>query len=223
MMLTCLGSGSSGNCYLLHNDVECLVIEAGLPLMEVKKAIGFNIKKIVGVVAGHCHQDHSKYVSEYEKIGIPVFKPYDGMTNMDLKGGVGFKIQAFDLVHDVPCYGFYITHPDMGSLVYASDTEYIKWKFSSVNHILVEANHDADIVDRNDPNFSHVVTGHMSIQTASRFISTNDNTALRNVVLIHLSSKNADESVFKEKIQKITSANVYIAKPKLNIDLSLPF
>ena len=55
MNLKVLGSGSSGNCYLLENETECLVIEAGLPLMEVKKAIGFNIKKIVGVVASHEH------------------------------------------------------------------------------------------------------------------------------------------------------------------------
>lgn len=37
MNLKVLGSGSSGNCYILENATEALVIEAGLPLMEVKK------------------------------------------------------------------------------------------------------------------------------------------------------------------------------------------
>ena len=34
MRLKVLGSGSSGNCYILENDNEALIIEAGLPFME---------------------------------------------------------------------------------------------------------------------------------------------------------------------------------------------
>lgn len=39
MRLKVLGSGSSGNCYILENENEALIIEAGLPFMEVKKAV----------------------------------------------------------------------------------------------------------------------------------------------------------------------------------------
>ena len=42
MKLRILGSSSSGNCYLLEDESECLVIEAGLPFKEVKKALDFN-------------------------------------------------------------------------------------------------------------------------------------------------------------------------------------
>ena len=78
MVLKVLGSGSSGNCYILESDTEALIIEAGVPLKEVKVSLGFNIRKIVGVVVSHSHGDHAKYVSEYEKAGIPVYKPYEG-------------------------------------------------------------------------------------------------------------------------------------------------
>ena len=37
MKLRVLGSGSSGNCYILENEAEALIIEAGVPFMEVKK------------------------------------------------------------------------------------------------------------------------------------------------------------------------------------------
>lgn len=50
-----IGSGSSGNCYLLESETECLVIEAGISFLEVKKALDFNIRKIVGVVISHRH------------------------------------------------------------------------------------------------------------------------------------------------------------------------
>lgn len=67
MKFRCLGSGSSGNCYILENDSEALIIEAGIPFMTVKKALDFNISKIVGVVVSHSHGDHAKYAGEYER------------------------------------------------------------------------------------------------------------------------------------------------------------
>lgn len=223
MKLRVLGSGSSGNTYLLESDTECLILDAGISFMEVKKALNFDIRKIVGVIVTHCHKDHSKYISEYEKAGIQVFKPYDGMETMAMPNSQ-FMIQAFDLVHDVPCFGFFIRHPDIGNLVYATDTEYIKYRFKDLNHILVEANYSKNIIEQSAVNRDHVLTGHMELQTTLEFISTNDNPALKNVVLIHLSEKNADSSVFREKTQKITSADVYVAEKGLTVNLdSIPF
>ena len=45
MELKVLGSSSSGNCYILDNGSEALIIEAGIRFMEVKKALDFNISK----------------------------------------------------------------------------------------------------------------------------------------------------------------------------------
>ena len=64
MKLKVLGSGSSGNCYILESDAEALVIEAGLPFKEVKIALDFNISKIVGMICTHSHKDHSGFVAE---------------------------------------------------------------------------------------------------------------------------------------------------------------
>ena len=77
MKLKVLGSGSSGNCYILESDTEALIIEAGVRFKDVKVALDFNVSKIMGVVISHSHGDHAKYVSEYEKAGISVFKPYE--------------------------------------------------------------------------------------------------------------------------------------------------
>lgn len=224
MKLKVLGSGSSGNCYILESDTEALIIEAGLPFREVKKALDFNVRKIVGVICSHRHKDHSGYISEYEKASIPVFKPYDGMKDMNLKGGAGFKIQAFDLVHDVPCYGFYISHPDIGNLIYASDTEYIRWRFSKVNHILVESNYSKDLVSDIPEKRRHVLTGHMEIDTTCEFLKANNSPSLKNVILLHLSSESADAESFKAKAEKVVKCLVYVAQKGIEIDLKLlPF
>ena len=67
MKLKVLGSGSSGNCYILENDNEALIIEAGLPFMKVKKALNFNVMKIKAVLITHIHSDHHFYWFQYAR------------------------------------------------------------------------------------------------------------------------------------------------------------
>lgn len=55
MKLKCLASGSSGNCYLLSSDTETLILDCGIPIMEIKKGLNFDLGGIVGVVVTHAH------------------------------------------------------------------------------------------------------------------------------------------------------------------------
>ena len=226
MRLKCLGSGSSGNCYILENETEALVIEAGLPLKEVKRALGFNVKKIKAVIISHIHGDHRKYWHEYVMAGIPVFEPYKNEGCIFQISKDSFWIKAFELVHDVPCYGFFIKHPEIGKMIYASDTEYIKYRFKGLAHILVECNYDKNFIQADAVNRSHVLEGHMELQTTKEFVRVNNNPDLRNVVLLHLSTNNSNEEDFKRQMEEVVdqSANVFIAKKGLEVDLRLaPF
>lgn len=147
-------------------------------------------------------------MSEYERAGIPVFKPYK--SEMELQVPYiwrHFVVKSFPLVHDIACYGFCVVEPSMGSLIYASDTEYIKWRFKNANHILVEANYAKELlcdVDTESAKRDHVLTGHMEIETTCEFLKANNNPTLRNVVLCHLSRSNADAEQFKAKAQKVS-------------------
>ena len=55
MRLTVLKSGSDGNGYLLECENEILILESGVPVMEVKKALNFDLSKIVGCYISHSH------------------------------------------------------------------------------------------------------------------------------------------------------------------------
>lgn len=219
-----MGSSSAGNCYILQNDDEALIIEAGVPFLEVKKALDFNVRKIVGVVVSHSHGDHSKFIREYGRAGIPVFKPYnEEIAPLSMKYG-RFGIKAFRLIHDVPCYGFYIQHAEIGRLVYASDTEYIKYRFKGLNHILVECNYDKRLIPDDAVNRSHVMQGHMELQTTLGFLRVNNNPDLRNVVLLHMSRDNADSMEFVAEAEKVVQCLVWAAEKELEVDLRLlPF
>ena len=122
MVLKVLGSGSSGNCYILENENEALILDAGVPVIEVKKALDFNIKKIVGVCVTHCHKDHDGYSKDFEKMGIPVYRPFVSKEVPKRIIDSSFTVQPFDCIHDVECYGFYVKHNDIGTLVYATCT-----------------------------------------------------------------------------------------------------
>ena len=124
MKLKCLGSGSSGNCYaLVADDGETLLLDAGIPIIDIKRGLGWNVKSVVGAVETHHHKDHSQSVIDLEVMGIPVFKPYESLEPIEI-GKSEWRIQGFDLTTldgkwthtnadgtECPCYGFLITHP----------------------------------------------------------------------------------------------------------------
>lgn len=227
MKLKVLDSGSSGNCYILENKTEALIIEAGISFKEVKIVLDFNISKIVGVIASHIHSDHSKVVSVYEKAGIPVFKPYESEMERQVRKYGEFVIKSFPLVHDVPCFGFLVCHPECGKVLYISDTEYVKYRFKNLNHILVEANYDKELLAETEEvsrKRNHVLSGHMEIRTTCEFLRVNQNPGLQNVVLLHLSEDNADSGQFRSKVSGFVDCPVQIAKRGLEVNLNLcPF
>ena len=186
--------------------------------MEYKGDTGCDYKS-------HPPLDHSKSVKDFETMGIPVFAPYISLEPMRI--GMEFKVQAFDLTtvdgrwthtnadgSECPCYGFLITHPEMGKMLYITDTELIKWRFKDINHILLGVNYDKDLVDKdNDPKTRHVFRGHLSIDTACDFVKANYSDSLQNVIMCHLSSENADSDSFIEKMKKVAcGANVDVAE-----------
>lgn len=238
MKLKVLGSSSSGNCYLLDDGKQILILEAGIPFSDVKEAIDYQTNRIVGVLSSHEHNDHRKYLHEYEECGIPVVKGNE-LYIMGKSKGVGcgiledFIIEPFEVPHDVPCFGYQIKHSDMGRLIFVTDAEYCKYIFYGVNHIMVEANYAQDIIDENVNNGDipkslrdRIMKSHMSVDTAKGIVKANSNHMLRNVILLHLSSHNSDKKRFINEVSELAGpyCNVEVAYKGLEVNLDLyPF
>lgn len=232
MKLKCIATGSTGNCYLLtSNSGETLILDCGIPIKEIKKGLNWNIKGIVGVLCTHKHLDHSKSVLELCKAGFHTVVPYLISSGKSETFGCrmkksNFKIDTFALTtidgnwthtdangEPCPIFGFLITHPEMGKMLYITDCELIKWKFKGINHILLGVNYDKDLVDTDNPKANHVFRGHLSIDTACDFVKANDSDSLQNVIMCHLSSENADKDSFIAKMKNaVNGANVDIAE-----------
>lgn len=55
LVLKTIATGSSGNSYVLMSDEEILLIDCGVNVMEIKKAIDFKISNVVGCIVSHKH------------------------------------------------------------------------------------------------------------------------------------------------------------------------
>ena len=236
MILRILGSSSSGNCYLLENETECLMIECGIPIKEVKKAMNFKMRKIVGCIASHRHNDHIRHLKEVLECGIPIYTNDETVEAVEviygeLLHGVpekrpfmlgNFKITPFYVPHDnTPCFAYQIYHEEIGKLLFLTDLEYCKYRFKDVSQILVEANYSKDIINQDNPNFEHVTRGHIELNTTLGCLCTNDNPSLMNVVLLHLSDSNSNSEYFSQKVKEIIPrANVYVADKGIEIELN---
>lgn len=227
MILKTIATGSSGNCHALIADTgEILLLDLGENEKKIKKGIGWRISDVVGAIVTHKHADHSKSVKDFERMGIPAFKPYEN-TETFVKKYSGFKIQAFDITTidgrwthtdadgtECPCYGFLIEHKEMGRMIYITDTAIVKWRFKNINHILLGVNYDKDMIypDREGKK-NHIFGGHMEIETACEFVKANNSDSLHNVIMCHLSADNADSDKFIERMKKVCpAANVYVAE-----------
>jgi len=55
MILEVLGSSSKGNCYILKSAKDILILEAGVNIKDIKLALNFNFRDVVGCLITHEH------------------------------------------------------------------------------------------------------------------------------------------------------------------------
>ena len=131
-------------------------------------------------------------------MGIPIYAPYLKIAYMSMNMGE-FTVKHFDLTaidgscthtnadgEPGPIFGFLITHPEMGRMLYITECEVIKCKFNGINHILLGVNYDKDLVDTGNPKAPHVFRGHLSIDTACDFITAKNSERWQNVIMCNL-------------------------------------
>ena len=125
LKLRVLGSSSSGNSYALILDSgEILAIEAGCKFIDFKKMIDWKISNVVGCIVTHEHLDHSYYIKDFMRSGIPVYTAFETQTALETITGertiaipprrpqqIGsFTVTPFNVSHDteIECYGYLI-------------------------------------------------------------------------------------------------------------------
>lgn len=251
MRLKVVNTGSqNGNCYILGNDKEALILDAGCKYKDVLKALEWNISKVCGVLVSHVHSDHSKAFKDFIKAGIPVYTNdetadhFEIITGEKMRGAPekipfkcgSFTITPFYLPHTTrdkdtgkliscPNFGFYIFEKSIGQLVYMTDFEYptLSFRKSKIEHLLCEVNYCDEFVEREEANYRHRLQGHLCLNTfKEKVLKQNLTPAMQNIILCHLSDSAADEERILREVKEIAGSrvNVNIAKAGLTVELN---
>lgn len=240
MRLLINGSSSAGNGYaLVSEDGEILLLEAGVKARKTVKAIDYQTSKVVGCLVSHSHGDHAKYAKELSSYGITIASNFDVQEKKDIEPSLfrlveegktysfgKFLVAPFNVKHDVPTLGFLIRHTESGTILFATDCTTLPYRFPLVSHFIIEANYSDDIVDSNilsgvEPYFRklRLLETHMSIDNAISSIRSCNPKQTSTIVLIHLSSLNANPDIFQQKVAAAFGIPTYIAKPQTVINL----
>ena len=176
MKFVSLGSGSSGNCYLLQSGETSILLDAGISLRTLKKHLkDFDMSledDVAAVFVTHDHADHIKAVGNiacdcgktiyatrlvHEGIAnnrcLKIQIPNDRMAFVE-KGKTiemgNFRITAFDVPHDSrDCVG-YVVEADGVRFCLITDvghvTDSIQEQVSKANYLVLESNHDINML-----------------------------------------------------------------------------
>ena len=246
MNLKVIGSGSSGNAYVLETEKGSLMIECGLPLRKIQQAMNFSMTGVQGLLLSHFHQDHSRCINDVMRSGIEVFTGKGTSESLTLVGhrlniveegkqfNVGdFTVLPFPTEHDAEgSMGFLIYHkPTKIKICFATDTYYIRHRFTGLNFLLIECNYCKDTLDYNIENGyiaremkNRLLESHFSLEHVKGFLTANDLSKVQKIVLLHLSYHNADSERMIREISELTGKDVVIADAGKEIPLEMcPF
>lgn len=238
MFIKILASGSKGNSYYISDGESSILLDAGIPLKQIRVGINFKLSAVVGAFITHRHNDHSKAVCELLNAGVDVYAPQDvfdakkasghhckpiqdGIVDGVVKNWVtvgSFRILPFACHHDVPNLGFYIHSNETGeNLLYFTDTYYIEQVFPNLNYIMAECNYDPDAIDQSIREGripaslkKRLVKSHMSIDTFIDMLKANNLSKVKQIYLLHLSDNNSREAEFKARVQAVAGCEVYV-------------
>lgn len=241
--LKVLGSSSKGNCYLLTaNNGQTLILDLGIPLKTIKRAINFDLGRVVGAVVTHRHGDHAAHLADAARAGITIHTNADVIshqpealqpllieTNLHqwtLIGGA-FEILPLRAIHDVECQAFVIRHPDFGKLLFITDSVTLEYQLKGLNHIMIEANYSDELLQQAiESGATHpamrprLLASHMELQTTLRALQAQDLSKVQEVILLHLSDGHADPKQFTAAVQRATATPTHTATAGATFQLS---
>lgn len=231
MIITCVASGSKGNCYVLNEFGKMLILDCGQSVKwkEVQKACGFRMDNVDGVLYTHIHGDHFGHVKDFKSFGIECYgnsevAEQDSSINMVterrrrlIEGG--WSIVPWDVPHTgseglkCACSAFYIESPSGGRVTYITDFLYSPFTFKSLNveYMLIACNHDDDIEwDSASAKSIHTASGHSSLSTVKELVRVNKTDSLKQVILCHLSAVNATPEKMVSEVSEAAGPGVTV-------------
>ena len=247
------GSGSSGNCYYLGTATDGLMIDIGVGIRTLKKYCkdyGIQLQSVKHLLVTHDHADHIKSVGAFSyEYHVPVYatkavhvgidhnycitrKVSDEMKRYVEPGKpftVGaFHVRPFAVPHDASENVGYEIQAEGVSLVIMTDagsvTEEMKETIARANYLVIEANHDEEMVESGPypPYLKKRIlspSGHLSNADCGKVIAENMTESLRHVWLCHLSEENNHPELARKTVETILRSYGIVPGKDVELDV----
>lgn len=232
--LKILSSGSHGNCALVYDSRgKYILLDVGIGYKDILRELNWDLANCVSALCGHRHGDHSKALFHFIANGIPCYANqdicdhYKGCNLIENGKALlvdGWKVQTFDLVHNVPNNAFVVDTIDGVRVLYCTDTQYIPKRVKGVNVAIIEANFDEEVLIENmceNIEIRSQFENHHSLDKCIEYLRSIYSKDLMSVILWHPSSTNLDKKKAVERVKyELGFDNVYMAESGLEVELS---
>lgn len=215
--VTVLGSGSSGNCTVIHYGTQAIMIDAGLSCRETQRRISccscLDGVEFQGILVTHEHIDHMAGLRLCsQKFEAPIYATLPctrGIRDKDPKvkqvanfvsGGkftVGpFTIMPFSIPHDANDPVGYVVSVDEWRVGVATDVGYasstVEYQLKGCDALVLESNHDMNMLaaaNRPWKTKQRIMgrDGHLSNVSTAELLEHVVSSRTQNVVLAHIS------------------------------------
>ena len=223
------------------------MLDAGLPIKRIVTAAR-GLRGVRACLITHEHGDHIKAARELALWGVDVYATPETLEAAGIDKNMarihkaeylkpievkGYAVLPFQTQHDAqqPC-GFLIRSGTTGeTLLYATDTYYLRNTFPGVNYWLIECNYCddalADMLDSGEIDTTmrnRLLGSHMSLDRLKMALQANDLLQTRTIVLCHLSDARSDENRMVREVAQVAGCNTIAAHNGDLIELELtPF
>lgn len=222
MKFASIGSGSRGNATLVSHNNTTLLVDCGFSARETEKRLQrlkFEAKNLSAIVVTHEHADHINGVRVLaRKYNLPVYAtagtagclavdvaPLVTEFNCHETFNIGdIEVQPFPVPHDAREPSQFVFHNGQHKLALLTDvgsiTPVIEENLSACDALLLEANHDMQMLDEGEypEHLKYRVAGrlgHLNNVQSAKLLEKIDTSRLQHIVAMHLSEKNNSPNI----------------------------
>lgn len=214
-----LGSGSDGNALLVHVGRTHVLMDCGFNLTESvarMARLGLEPEALGGIVVTHEHGDHIAGVARLaKKYAIPIWLTHGTLRAQHKTLGKLANVTEINphtpfAIGDVMVQPYLVPHDAAEPVQYVfsegtrrlgvltdtgSSTPHIEQVLSGCAALVLECNHDAELLSSGDYPYSLKQRvggrfGHLNNKDAAALLARLDNSQLQHIVAAHLSRKN---------------------------------
>jgi phosphoribosyl 1,2-cyclic phosphodiesterase len=235
-------SGSKGNSTLIQAGSTQLVIDCGTTKRYLTQSLhnyGLDLNQIDALLITHDHGDHISQLKTFKHVP-EVYSPVPLRNRENVITPIPYQpfmikdiwVQPIVLSHDTALtYGYIIKHQDE-TLVYVTDTGYLKAQdydyIRNATYYIFESNHDVDLLmqtNRPYPVKSRILSdsGHLSNADSAAILADVIGPLTREIILAHLSEEaNTPSLALSTLIEALQDESVHV-HPELRIACAKQF